>query len=341
MITTSHGLFATLLAIAATVLIVSSASATDYYGNNAFTRYRLPWQHGDWHYMTQGYQEGNHGNWSGQYYSLDFAMNNETPVLAITEGAACYIDDIDEDSTGLGIYVVQTAPAHTGTGTDYYFYGHNSGTWIEACGSGSTYLYQGEITSWSGNTGDANGYHLHMTVQKPGNTCYCGSTVSVTFPQLSGVEFSGKSGNQTNKYYSDSVMPGDNNTKPNPTWNEKIFDAWLYNGGMEGIGVPWNAAGGVGVHTWGNGIVQDFAPPLGGTAIIMLQNGADNAHGVYGAIFLRYLDEDGADGWLGYPISGEYNDPLNSSYRRSDFEEGFICWSGTTWIIDWDLRWWC
>jgi hypothetical protein len=333
------GVIAGVLALTVALFTVTGVFATDYYGNNTWAAYRLPWQHGSWHNMSQGYMEGNHGDhWSGEYFSLDFPMDNGTPVLAITQSDGCWIDD-KQGSTGLGLYVVATAPGHIGSGTDYYFYGHLSDTWVRQCGDplGISPVYEGQIGAWSGHSGPSGTvYHLHITVQNPGSTCFCGSTLSVKFPPLSGIDFDGKTGNYSDRYFSDSIMAGDNGAVPQPNHTDQIFDAWMYNGGVYGIGVPWNASGDPGVHGWANGVVQDFASG-GGTAIILFENGATYAHGVYGAILQRYLQE----GWLGYPTSGEYNDPLNSSWRRTDFENGFICWNGTTWAVHWSDRWWC
>ncbi|MDE3096886.1 MAG: hypothetical protein KGK07_12935 [Chloroflexota bacterium] len=299
-------------------------TASYYYGNNAYTKYRLPWQHGQWHYMSQGYLEGNHGGWGGQYYSLDFPMNTGTPVLTITEGSACLVRE--PNGSGLGNYAVEMAPAHSGSGTDYYFYGHLSDSWLPACTQGSTPVYEGQISSWSGDTGVKTGPHLHVTVQNPGNACYCGSVVSVKFPPLSGIDFDGKVGNYGDTYTSDSAMPGDDNALPQPNWYANIFNNWSAQGGVTVAGVPFDNAGGPGVHVWGPGLVQDFAEPSG-YGIIMQYYGASVAYRVHGAIRDAYFSQFGGWATLGYPVSDEYQ---WGSYRRSDFQYGSICASFTS-----------
>lgn len=154
-------------------VLVVPASATSYYGNNSFSAYRLPWQHGDGHYLSQGYNEGNHTGF--QPYSLDFTMNTGTPILAITEGWTCQYF-----GSGLGTYVVQQAPGYGRSGTDYYFYGHASSSWVSPCSSGWTYLYEGQIAAWSGCSGTCTGPHVHVAVENPGHTCYCSNYYPVT-----------------------------------------------------------------------------------------------------------------------------------------------------------------
>jgi hypothetical protein len=247
----------TVAIIVATGLVLSRslpAFAVNYTGNNSWTYYRLPWQHQQAHYMSQGYLEGNHGppqnNWSGIFYSLDFPMNNGTPLLAITEGSACWIDDGPNGSTGLGLYIVQTAPGsrRNASGTDFFFYGHGSGTWISQCTS-QTYVYQGQVVGWSGNSGPSGTpYHLHITLQNPGHNCFCGSYVSQKFPLLSGIQFDGRSGNYTDTYTSDSVMPGDDQTVPQPSFYSAIFNRWNSDGGIASVGSTRNNGGGRGVH---------------------------------------------------------------------------------------------
>jgi hypothetical protein len=312
-----------LSACLAAVFVVSSTGtvlASTHYGSNGYTRYRLPWQYGQSHGLSQGYNQGNHSGTLEQY-SLDFPMPNGTPVLGITEGWACR-----NTGSGLGNFVVQLAspPAGSGrSGTDYYFYGHNDSSWVSSCANGWTYLYEGQIASWSDNTGNSTGPHLHITLQNPGGTCYCGSAVSVPFPALSGVNFGAFAGQDPPVEYfvSDSVMPGDDNVLPQPNWNADIFNNWSGQGGIGVVGSPFDNGVGPGVHSWGPGVVQDFADPTG-YGIIMQYNGTGPAYWVHGAIRDAYFSQFGGWASLGYPISNEYQ---WGSYRRSDFQYGSIC----------------
>jgi hypothetical protein len=253
-------------------------------------------------------------------------MPSETPVLGITVGQACLIESL----VGLGNRVVHTAPAHSGSGTDYYFYAHLTGSWLPLCQGDPTFdVYQGQILGWSGNTGNTTGPHLHITVQKPGNISATGT--SVPFPELSGIAFDGFSINTdccpVDFFFSDSVMPGDDNAIPAPSWNSGIFGAWYEQGGLGVVGSPMDNGGGPGVHGWGPGLVQDFAGgPWQAQGIVMQKNGSVAAWWVHGGILGKYF-EIGAwganNGSFGYPVSHEY---AWNSWRGSDFEGGWICW---------------
>ncbi len=302
-----------------------SGAITTHYGNNAYTQYRLPWQHGTSHGLSQGYNQGNHTG-DFQQYSLDFAMPTGTSVLAITEGWACL-----NTGSGLGNFVVQLAPPPLGSGrsgSDFYFLAHNESSWITSCSDGWTYLYEGQIAAWSDNTGTSTGPHLHMTVQNPGAICYCSTStltaISVPFPSLSGLDFGAFAGNDppVDYFVSDSVMPGDDNTVPAPGHFAVIASAWLNLGGFGVVGVPFDNGGGPGAHLWGPGVVQDYTDPYGG-GIIMQYYGAQAAYWVHGAIRQAYFTMFGGYALLGYPVSNEY---AWNTYRRSDFQNNSICW---------------
>ncbi|HEY7878793.1 MAG TPA: hypothetical protein VIC55_11230 [Gemmatimonadaceae bacterium] len=132
---------------------------------------------------------------------------------------------------------------------------------------------------------------------------------------------------------SDNVMPGDDNTVPQPGHNDPIFNAWWNLGGAEGIppteppvGVPFDTNhSGPGVHIWGGGLVQDVTAP-GDDGILMLFYGQSVAYWVHGSIRNFYFAQGGATGSLGYPVSNEY--PWQG-YTRSDFQGESICASIT------------
>lgn len=59
--------------------------------------------------------------------------------------------------------------------------------------------------------------------------------------------------------------------------------------------------------------------------------GTNNAWEVKGAIRLRWRDRGWETSYLGFPISGEYNTPTG---KRSDFQNGYITYNGTTGAVD-------
>jgi hypothetical protein len=300
------------------VIAITVASASTHYGLNNYTYYRLPWQHGQSHGLTQGYDTcSTGGDHCGtlQKYALDFQMPTDTRVLGITEGYAC-----QTSGSGLGNYVVQKAPGYGRGGEDYYFYGHLNNSWVAQCSQGWTWLWQGQVGANSDNTGNVTGSgHLHIAVQNPGNTCYCVPDVSVPFPPLSGINFGTYTGINpcptcapTEYFVSDSVMPGDDQAIPQPNSTQAIFDRWYADGGLNQVGSPRNNGGGPGVHGWGNGVVQDFAGPAGpyndGTGAVMLKNFTGTAWYVHNVIWPAYISQQngGATGWLGYPTIDEF-----------------------------------
>lgn len=102
-----------------------------------------------------------------------------------------------------------------------------------------------------------------------------------------------------------------------------IIEAYQRNGGKEQLGVPFDNGGGVFVHRWGNGAVQDFRRPDGWASIIMLKDGAGKAFVVHGVIRHRYVySYGGAPGPLGYPIGDQSEDEWGLPLCK--FEHGEI-----------------
>ena len=135
-------------------------------------------------------------------------------------------------------------------------------------------------------------------------------------------------------FVSDSTMPGYDNCILPCSWNGAIFGKWFSAGGLGPVGSPINNGGGPGHHWWGNGSAQDFHGSQGHGAIMHRCCWAAEAFRVHGAIWSHYVSEGGATGWLGYPESDESQDGI---WRRSDFEEGYICWwNGTAFDWEWD-----
>jgi hypothetical protein len=102
-----------------------------------------------------------------------------------------------------------------------------------------------------------------------------------------------------------------------------IIAAYERNGGEKVLGVPTDNGGGVYVHRWGAGVVQDFINSKGQKAIIMLKDGASQAYVVRGVIHNRYIyTYGGALGPLGYPVEDQNEDEWG--LPRCRFEHGII-----------------
>ena len=126
----------------------------------------------------------------------------------------------------------------------------------------------------------------------------------------------------------------------------EIWMPYTYNGHQgEEVGQPFNNGGSEWVHRWDGtdptkrGWVQDFKGGSSGQGIIMCSDAEprcsdtnpDNvAYWVHGSIFLKYLENEGGPGWLGYPRSNEYpwsGGDCGFPRPRSDFYHGYITWS--------------
>ncbi len=105
---------------------------------------------------------------------------------------------------------------------------------------------------------------------------------------------------------------------------QPIVDCYLRNGGYERLGLPFDNGGGVEVHRWGNGWVQDFQSPDGTLkSIIMLRDGADEAYILWGVVREHYLyRKGGAEGPLGYPVADQGVDEWG--LPKGSFENGVI-----------------
>lgn len=87
--------------------------------------------------------------------------------------------------------------------------------------------------------------------------------------------------------------------------NTAIRDAFNRNDTANNhVGRPFDNGGGLYVHAWGNGVVQDFTGGAfeGGNGSIGLLNGQTTAGYVYGAFQTKWLNTGGA-GSLGYPFN--------------------------------------
>jgi hypothetical protein len=108
---------------------------------------------------------------------------------------------------------------------------------------------------------------------------------------------------------------------------QRIRDCWMRAvHGSFAIGWPYDNGGGVFVHRWTGGQVQDFRTASGGTSCIALQDGAQAAFWVSGAIWATYASGGGADNY-GYPL-GEEHDVAEG--RAQSFEKATLVWNRQT-----------
>ena len=84
---------------------------------------------------------------------------------------------------------------------------------------------------------------------------------------------------------------------------QEIIDAFHRHGGYDRVGIPTND-----VHSWGNGLVQDFDHGSNGWGIVMKRHGSDRAYYTFGDIWRVYREQGGSTGKLGYPTSDFFDD---------------------------------
>ena len=109
-------------------------------------------------------------------------------------------------------------------------------------------------------------------------------------------------------------------------WSPTTGTHWTH-GGMNAY---WAA------RKWENGYLgyptSDERPVNGGTeqdfqeAVLVWRRQTGAVHAVRGSIRSRYAHENGADGWLGFPVSEERHLRKNGGYSQS-FEHGQVHWS--------------
>ncbi|NJL67228.1 MAG: S8 family serine peptidase [Microcoleus sp. SM1_3_4] len=102
----------------------------------------------------------------------------------------------------------------------------------------------------------------------------------------------------------------------------ELPDAFNKHGSYDRVGVPIND-----VHLWGNGYVQDFDGGANGRGILMRRHNTTVFYYVSGKIWDAYLNERGAEGWLGYPTSDPFQE---GGVTRQNFEGGHITFNGQT-----------
>lgn len=131
--------------------------------------YIIPYEHGTKHRVDQGY-DGNRTHKGNIKYSIDFAMEVGTKIVASREGL---VIDIKEDSNKGGSYSLYEKDAN------YIKIWHSDGsfaTYAHLMKDGALvnigdYVKQGDVIGLSGNTGYSSGPHLHFSVSIPIVNC--------------------------------------------------------------------------------------------------------------------------------------------------------------------------
>lgn len=125
--------------------------------------YLLPYQHGEKHKVTQGYN----GDYSHQgKLALDFAMNRGTPITAARSGLVVQMKENSSQGGPSRRYLRDA---------NYIIIYHDDGTFAEyahlqyngAVVEIGERVKAGEVIAYSGNTGWSRGPHLHFQVFKP------------------------------------------------------------------------------------------------------------------------------------------------------------------------------
>jgi hypothetical protein len=101
-------------------------------------------------------------------------------------------------------------------------------------------------------------------------------------------------------------------------YDQPVAECHARNGGPSAAGKPFDNGGTLFVHSWGNGVVQDFRGGPLGDNICMRKSGTATAFMVRGDIRKVYFQNGGGQGWLGYPIEDEHGEQR--------FEHGRIVW---------------
>lgn len=307
----------------------------------------MPWRAGTDQWRSGfGYGTGTHVG--SENYALDFSHPHGTPIHAMTSGTIATIAGNVCDTTGYGLSIQVSHP-----GGFYSRYAHLSQNFFGV----GTNIVQGQYIARSGISGNVvplppscnvpgSGAHLHFAVY---NQLNCASLSCAVDPQASGKTLSGYTnfntteGTSGHAHRSDNAGVGDACLPAPGTSNQctnassisgshytAFVNAYNAAGGVNSVGQPWNPCSGAAatttdacwwVHSWGNGVVQDFNGPSHGhgpgTGAIMRRNGASTAYWVHGGVWGRYLAAGGGPGYLGYPLCTVAKTSSSGSWRTT------------------------
>jgi hypothetical protein len=106
-------------------------------------------------------------------------------------------------------------------------------------------------------------------------------------------------------------------------------------GGENIVGLPIDDGGGAAVHHWGSGSIQNMDGGSFRPGAFMLADGSNTVYWIYGGIWTRYKQDQGAVGCHGYPISAlalttSFNaNSGTDTYYTQTFQHGSIVWDST------------
>ncbi len=124
---------------------------SDLYTNQV--RIKAPWPGG----VTYRCNQGNFGPYSHNtpytFYSWDFNLPMDSPVLAVTDGVICLAGCTENDGYGNQLRIKH----HNGA---YSIYAHLN----DFCVFVGQSVQQGQLIAYSGSTGNVTGPHLHFSI---------------------------------------------------------------------------------------------------------------------------------------------------------------------------------
>ena len=91
-----------------------------------------------------------------------------------------------------------------------------------------------------------------------------------------------------------------------------------------GVITAIDKGGGVWVHAWGEGFIQDFEGGTIGPSLCIYRKGTQQAYKITGSIRETWLNSNGIEGPAGFP-TGDARDPGTGLVQH--FEGGRIEWS--------------
>lgn len=112
----------------------------------------------------------------------------------------------------------------------------------------------------------------------------------------------------------------------------KVWKKFQEHGGVSALGYPTSNS-----YRRGAGAIQDFITNEGWETSIMNQDGSNEYFVVKGNCRKKFMDENGAEGYLGYPIGDEFLE-YSDKYTMGLFYQKFQ--NGSVWVMSqWPWHW--